>query len=158
VAKFTLTIETDDAYELANLTAALADEAGEVAAPADRPTPAADKPKRGRPSKASASAVEQTGVVESPVEKPAQPSPSTTASPFDLNVKQGAAAVEAIKDPGAAKLTLADAKSALNDLISATDTGRALEVMKAMGFERISACPEDKYGAFIAKVQEILGK
>jgi hypothetical protein len=157
VAKFTLTIETDDAYELANLTAALADEAGEVAAPADRPTPSADKPKRGRPSKASASAVEQTGVVESPVEKLAQPSPSTTASPFDLNVKQGAA-VEAIKDPGAAKLTLADAKSALNDLISATDTGRALEVMKAMGFERISACPEDKYGAFVAKVQEILGK
>jgi hypothetical protein len=114
--------------------------------------------KRGRPNKASASAVEQTGVAESPVEKPAQPSPSTTASPFDLNVKQGAAAVEAIKDPGAAKLTLADAKSALNDLISATDTGRALEVMKAMGFERISACPEDKYGAFVAKVQEILGK
>ena len=157
MAKFTLTIETDDAIELADLVSAIAD-SGASGDEAARPTPSADKPKRGRPSKASASVVEQTGAAESVVEKPAQPSPSTTASPFDLNVKQGAAAVESIKDPAATKYTLADAKSALNDLISATDTGKALEVMKSMGFERISACPEDKYGAFIARVQELIGK
>jgi hypothetical protein len=94
VAKYTLTIETNDPIELADITAAIAEEQmpgdelppsaqvhHQMEAPSETPKP------RGRPKKADAPAAEQTAEPEAPVsEKPSEASPSTTASPSNQPV------------------------------------------------------------------------
>ena len=103
MAKYTLTIETNDPVELADITAAIAEEQGAVdelppTAAAHRnmeqarqqvaaaEVAEAPKPRRGRPAKATEPASDAARTEETAVpaeETPSASSPSTTASPSE---------------------------------------------------------------------------
>jgi hypothetical protein len=163
VAKFTLTIETSDAFELANITSAIAGEMDSEAAPASLLEDAArvmnvPKTRQRRAKKDGADAAELTGGEASLAETDVSSKAllSTTASPFDNEIKLAEKDVAKLQDPKKAGVTLADCKKSLSDLIEKIDTDKALKVLQGFGIERVSACPEDKFGELKAHLDAAL--
>lgn len=160
MAKFTLTIETNDAAELADITAAIADEQAaahtqEQTSISDNPEPKADvarptPPKRGRPAKTTA-AKDAAPTEEVPAEEQASAStPSTTVSHFDMAAAAAEKDVAKIDVEGAGlePISAADCKLALNAAMDRKHDPASIQkaLLEKFGGGSISRIDEARYG------------